>query len=100
MVALDDLSSEQEENRESLLWLEVMDLPRRSKEADLLFAFGRTNDSLQLALTYNVDIFSPNLARRYAERVGEILTAMLEGRSIEEILELGRIISYRSRNRG
>ena len=41
---------------------------------------------------YNVDIFSPDLARRYAERLGEILTAMVEGRSIEEILELGRII--------
>lgn len=92
MVAFDDLSLEQEENREVPLWFEVMELPCRSKEADLLFAFRRTKDFLELALTYNVDIFSLDLAHRYGECIGEILTAMVKGKSIEEILALGRVI--------
>jgi amino acid adenylation domain-containing protein len=92
MIAFDDLDdSEKHQHPDATLQFESVELPRRSKEADLLIAFEQIKDYLELYFTYNTDVFSPDLARRYAVRLREILTAMVEGRSISEILTQGKI---------
>ena len=60
-------------------------------EADLLFAFLRTKERLELMVTYNTDVFSPDLARRYADRLVQTLEGVSEARTVAEILANGRI---------
>jgi hypothetical protein len=66
------------------------ELPRRCKEADLQFTFLRHPDRLDLALTYNSEIFTPARARTFLTTLCTIMTAMVENVSIAEILHRER----------
>jgi amino acid adenylation domain-containing protein len=55
-------------------------LPRRAKEADLVFAFERAANRLELILTYNTELFSlPNIWKRAAS-LQIILEGMVDNR--------------------
>lgn len=70
-----------------ILDFEPRELPRRSKEGDLLVVFGRTTDHLEVAVTYNVELFSAGSVRRFAARLREILEAMVDDRPVPQILD-------------
>ncbi|WP_437733201.1 amino acid adenylation domain-containing protein [Sorangium sp. So ce1335] len=93
MIAFDDLDDDMKKRQDpgAALRFESLDLPRRSKEGDLLIVFMRTKGRLELMMTYNTDVFSPELARRYADRLVETLTDVLEARSLAEILARGKV---------
>ncbi len=84
MVALDQL--EEEPAPGDVLFI-PRDLPRRSKEADLQFVFLRHPGRLELALTYNTEVFSGLRARGFLERLRTILGAMTGDRPVAEVLE-------------
>ncbi|MET8327364.1 condensation domain-containing protein [Streptomyces sp. NPDC005181] len=65
----------------------AQELPRRSKEADLMFVFLRSADSLDLAMTYNSEIFSPERAQSILSRLRTVVEAMVAERPIIEILK-------------
>jgi non-ribosomal peptide synthetase component F len=66
---------------------EARELPRRSKEADLLFAFVLSDGELELALTYNSEIFRAQRARGLLEGLCPILDAMADNRPVARILD-------------
>jgi len=68
--------------------LRPAELPRRSKEADLQFVFIRSADDLDLALTYNDEIFTVDRTTRLLHRLRTILDAITHGHGPAEILEL------------
>ncbi|MFE1872681.1 amino acid adenylation domain-containing protein [Streptomyces sp. NPDC059496] len=65
----------------------TQELPRRSKEANLQFVFIRSAHELELALTYNDEIFSAERAQGFLERLRSILDAMIDDRPVVEILK-------------
>ncbi|MER7669459.1 hypothetical protein ABTY61_13430 [Kitasatospora sp. NPDC096128] len=65
---------------------EAKELPR-SKEADLQFVSLRSADSLDLALTYDSEVFSPERAEAYLVRLRAVVEAMAADRPVVEILE-------------
>jgi amino acid adenylation domain-containing protein len=82
MVALDRIEGEERG------LLRSAELPRRrSKEADLQFVFLRSAGGLELALTYNDEIFTADRTVRLLHRLRTILEAIIRGRRPEEILE-------------
>jgi hypothetical protein len=63
------------------------ELPRRSKAADRQFVFIRSAHGLELALTYNDEIFGAERAQGFLERLWSILDAMIDDRPVVEILK-------------
>ena len=63
-----------------------LELPRRSKEADLQFVFIRSAEGMELALTYNDEIFSRDRMTRLLTRLHTILDRLTLDHSIQEIL--------------
>lgn len=93
MIAFGHLEEDpkMEHGLETVLDFESLDLPRRSKEADLNIVFNRLKESMELAITYNTDLFSLELSQQYAECLISVLTAMVDQRPISEILKQGRV---------
>ncbi|MEU1548973.1 amino acid adenylation domain-containing protein [Nocardia sp. NPDC005745] len=60
-------------------------LPRRAKEADLQFTFGRTHDTLEIVVTYNTDLYTDETAAALADRLCAVIDGMLDRRQIAEI---------------
>ncbi|WAE71264.1 hypothetical protein OUQ99_18715 [Streptomonospora nanhaiensis] len=63
------------------------ELPRRPKEADLLFAFVPSDGKPELALTCNSEIFRAERARGLLEGLCPILDAMAGNRPVARILD-------------
>ncbi|MGW2089826.1 amino acid adenylation domain-containing protein [Streptomyces sp. NPDC001880] len=85
MVAMDRLDDERA-RRSGSVSFEVRELPRRSKEADLQFVFLRSVRDLELALTYNSEVFGAERAQDLLEKLCSILDAMIENRPVARIL--------------
>ena len=83
MVALDEVPTSR---RPGPIELELRELPRRSKEADLQFSFWRWPDQLEIALTYNTELFAAGRAAALAAGLRGVLEAMADNRPVEEIL--------------
>jgi hypothetical protein len=66
---------------------EARELPRRSKEADPLFAFVLSDGEPELALTHNSEIFRAQRARGLLEGLCPILDAMADNRPVARILD-------------
>ncbi|XKK38745.1 hypothetical protein HFP72_30530 [Nocardiopsis sp. ARC36] len=66
---------------------EARELPRRPKEADLLFAFVLSDGKPELALTCNSEIFRAQRARGLLEGLCPILDAMADNRPVARILD-------------
>jgi len=64
------------------------ELPRRSKEADLQFIFTRFADGMELALTYNDEIFTADRMNRLLVRLRTILDGLTSYRDIDDILKM------------
>ncbi|MFF9346552.1 amino acid adenylation domain-containing protein [Streptomyces sp. NPDC014734] len=65
-------------------------LPRRAKEADLQFVFGRVPDGgMEIAVTYNSEIFGASRVERWAGRLEEIVRGLAEDLPLIEILKGG-----------
>ncbi|MFE0041899.1 amino acid adenylation domain-containing protein [Streptomyces albireticuli] len=86
MVAMDQLDGEAEPRDKGGVVFRARDLPRRSKEADLQFVFIRSARELELALTYNSEIFTGERARGLLERLCSILDFMIEDLPVSDIL--------------
>ncbi|MBT2674250.1 amino acid adenylation domain-containing protein [Streptomyces sp. ISL-14] len=70
------------------LEFERLALPRRSKEADLQFVFDRTADGgMEIAVTYNSELFDAARVERLAERLEDITAALAENRPLVELLK-------------
>nr|APD71530.1 non-ribosomal peptide synthetase 1 [Streptomyces sp.] len=70
------------------LEFERLELPRRAKEADLQFVFDRTADGgMEIAVTYDSDLFDAARAERLAERLEWITKALAENRPLVDILK-------------
>ncbi|HEV2638607.1 MAG TPA: amino acid adenylation domain-containing protein [Actinocrinis sp.] len=89
MVALDDW--EEDPDQPHTIRLDAVDLPRRSKEGDLLVAFGKTAGRLQLVLTYDTHLFAAERAQRFASSLSDVLASMTGHCSIAEILKQGQL---------
>ena len=89
MVAMDEMGGRTgvEAGRPRRLELEPLELPRRSKEGDLLFAFWRWADRLEIAVTYDTELFTPDRVRRFATGLRGTLEALVDERPIAEILK-------------
>lgn len=59
------------------LRLVPQEIPRRSKEGDLLVVFIRTGDRLELQLTYDTAIFNAARAQRFASSLQSVLAAVV-----------------------
>ncbi|MGW3817679.1 condensation domain-containing protein [Streptomyces sp. NPDC005046] len=62
------------------------DIHRRAKQADLQFVFQRYADGLVLAMSYNTEVFSPDLAQLILRRLQAVLDGMTTARPISDIL--------------
>ncbi|MEU7229015.1 amino acid adenylation domain-containing protein [Streptomyces chrestomyceticus] len=82
MVAMDQLDGEEEPRHKGGVLFRARDLPRRSKEADLQFVFIRSARGLELALTYNSELFTEERAQGLLDRLCSILDSMIDERPI------------------
>jgi amino acid adenylation domain-containing protein len=83
MIAMDEADAEEKNAPVSCrLHMEREDIPRRAKEADLLFAFSRAGNRLSLVLTYNTELFSRSNIEKRAVALQGILESMVEMRPI------------------
>ncbi len=82
MVAMDQLDGEEEPRHKGGVLFRARDLPRRSKEADLQFVFIRSTRGLELALTYNSELFTEERAQGLLDRLCSILDSMIDERPI------------------
>lgn len=88
MVAMDQWHEAPDPGR--TLRFESQELPRRSKEGDLLVVFGRTADHLELALTYDTYLFDAERIRCFARSLLGVLADMVAGRGVGEMLDRAR----------
>jgi len=81
MIAMDETEAEENNVLATCRFrIEREDVPRRAKEADLLFSFSRDGNRLFLALTYNTELFSRASIEKRAATLQDILKDMVEGR--------------------
>jgi hypothetical protein len=69
-------------------------LSHRSYRADrrrpTLIVFGRTSDHLEMAVTYNTEIFSADRVQQCAARLRDTLEAIVDDRPVRDILTQAR----------
>jgi amino acid adenylation domain-containing protein len=71
-----------------LLELSRLELPRRAKEADLQFVFDRVpGDGMEIAVTYNSEIFDAARVNRWAGRLEEVIEGLAANLPLTEILK-------------
>lgn len=87
MVAMDEPDEPAGDEPRPALRFEPRVLSRRAKEADLLFVFERPSDGLDLAITYNTELFCPGRVEEIAARLLAVLETMADDRPVIDMVQ-------------